>query len=65
MGRALSLQLTNMSYHISIALIVMFVVTVQAHPVTAAVSGDKEKSAGCGTTLANSRQSAPLSGEQL
>jgi len=38
----------------------MFVVIVQAHPVTAAVSGDKEKNAGYVTTLANSRQSAVL-----
>jgi hypothetical protein len=38
----------------------MFVFIVQAHPVTAAVSGDKEKNAGCGTILANSRQSAAL-----
>jgi len=38
----------------------MFFVIVPAHPVTAAVSGDKEKNAGCGTTSANSRQSAAL-----
>ena len=52
--------ITMMHGPINIRLIVMFVVTVQAHPVIAAVSGDKEKNADCGTTSANSRQSAAL-----